>query len=123
MGWQHVSLTNRHTGACAHAPLCVCNLAASHACATRLAWHTGTRVRRVFADRLEARYEREGESHYMFSIDESEFLVDATRCGNKCRFINHSCGCARRCALHRHLRVQRKLQIGQVACKWLKVIG
>lgn len=39
----------------------------------------------------EQRYEESGiRSSYMFRIDQ-ETIIDATKCGNVARFINHSC--------------------------------
>ena len=39
----------------------------------------------------EKRYEDEGiGSSYLFRVDE-EYILDATKCGNLARFINHSC--------------------------------
>jgi SET domain-containing protein len=54
--------------------------------------YAGVRIRKVFADRLEAEYRRNGEDHYLFSVDGSDDLIDATRQGSLCRFVNHSCG-------------------------------
>lgn len=39
----------------------------------------------------EKRYEEEGiGSSYMFRVDH-DTIIDATKCGNFARFINHSC--------------------------------
>lgn len=39
----------------------------------------------------EQRYEDEGiGSSYMFRVDQ-DTIIDATKCGNLARFINHSC--------------------------------
>lgn len=39
----------------------------------------------------EKRYEEEGiGSSYMFRVDH-DTIIDATKCGNLARFINHSC--------------------------------
>lgn len=51
-------------------------------------------MRRVHADRLEDSYEKAGKDHYLFAVDQSEYLVDATNQGGMARFVNHSCGCA-----------------------------
>jgi SET domain-containing protein len=51
-------------------------------------------VRRVHADRLEDMYEKGGKDHYLFAVDQSEYIVDATNKGGMARFVNHSCGCA-----------------------------
>lgn len=45
----------------------------------------------VIADMREKRYEDEGiGSSYLFRIDQ-DIIIDATKCGNLARFINHSC--------------------------------
>lgn len=54
----------------------------------------GVIVRRVHADRLEDNYEKAGKDHYLFAVDQSEFIVDATNQGGMARFVNHSCGYA-----------------------------
>lgn len=54
----------------------------------------GVIVRRVHADRLEDSYEKAGKDHYLFAVDQSEYIVDATNQGGMARFVNHSCGCA-----------------------------
>lgn len=47
--------------------------------------------RQVIADMREKRYEEEGiGSSYMFRVDH-DTIIDATKCGNFARFINHSC--------------------------------
>ena len=44
----------------------------------------------------EKRYEEEGiGSSYMFRVDH-DTIIDATKCGNFARFINHSCNVRRR---------------------------
>ena len=48
----------------------------------------------MHADRLETMYEDMKCDHYLFSIDHSDYIVDATKSGGTCRFVNHSCGCA-----------------------------
>jgi len=53
--------------------------------------YIGEIVRSVVGDLREARYERQGiGSSYMFRINE-EYIIDATKNGNRARFINHSC--------------------------------
>ncbi|KAJ2795948.1 Histone-lysine N-methyltransferase setd1b, partial [Coemansia furcata] len=43
------------------------------------------------ADLREEQYEREGiGSSYLFRVDD-EIVIDATKCGNVARFVNHSC--------------------------------
>jgi SET domain-containing protein len=45
----------------------------------------------LIADVREKRYEKQGiGSSYLFRIDQ-DYVVDATKCGNLARFINHSC--------------------------------
>jgi len=53
--------------------------------------YVGQMIRPLVADVREARYEAVGiGSSYLFRID-TENIIDATRCGNLSRFINHSC--------------------------------
>ncbi|KAM9810638.1 histone-lysine N-methyltransferase SETD1B-A-like [Neosynchiropus ocellatus] len=53
--------------------------------------YVGQIIRQVVADVREQRYEEEGiGSSYLFRIDE-DTIIDATKCGNLARFINHSC--------------------------------
>ncbi|ORX66278.1 SET domain-containing protein [Linderina pennispora] len=53
--------------------------------------YIGERFRGALEDIREAQYEYEGiGSSYLFRID-SETVLDATKCGNVARFINHSC--------------------------------
>ncbi|TWW61166.1 Histone-lysine N-methyltransferase SETD1B-A [Takifugu flavidus] len=53
--------------------------------------YVGEIIRQVIADMREQRYEESGiRSSYMFRIDQ-ETIIDATKCGNVARFINHSC--------------------------------
>ncbi|XP_071945453.1 uncharacterized protein [Antedon mediterranea] len=53
--------------------------------------YVGQMVRQTIADMREKRYENIGiGSSYLFRID-SESIIDATKCGNFARFINHSC--------------------------------
>lgn len=48
-------------------------------------------VRPVLADLRETQYEAVGiGSSYLFRVD-LECIIDATKCGNLARFINHSC--------------------------------
>lgn len=50
----------------------------------------------VIADMREKRYEDEGiGSSYMFRVDH-DTIIDATKCGNFARFINHSCNVSAR---------------------------
>ncbi|KAM7018090.1 histone-lysine N-methyltransferase SETD1B-A-like [Tautogolabrus adspersus] len=53
--------------------------------------YVGQIVRQVIADMREQRYEEEGiGSSYLFRVDQ-DTIIDATKCGNLARFINHSC--------------------------------
>ncbi|XP_051269225.1 histone-lysine N-methyltransferase SETD1B-A isoform X4 [Dicentrarchus labrax] len=53
--------------------------------------YVGQNIRQVIADMREKRYEEEGiGSSYMFRVDH-DTIIDATKCGNFARFINHSC--------------------------------
>ncbi|KAK7086220.1 Histone-lysine N-methyltransferase setd1b [Halocaridina rubra] len=53
--------------------------------------YVGQSIRPVIADLREIQYEKIGiGSSYLFRID-TESIIDATKCGNLARFINHSC--------------------------------
>ncbi|ORZ32738.1 histone methyltransferase [Catenaria anguillulae PL171] len=54
--------------------------------------YVGEIVRQPIADVRERRYNAEGldGASYLFRLDD-ERVVDATKCGNYARFINHSC--------------------------------
>ncbi|KAJ2233725.1 Histone-lysine N-methyltransferase setd1b [Coemansia sp. RSA 1722] len=53
--------------------------------------YIGERIRAQLADLREEQYEREGiGSSYLFRVDD-EIVIDATKCGNVARFVNHSC--------------------------------
>ncbi|KAF4316270.1 hypothetical protein BBO99_00008621 [Phytophthora kernoviae] len=53
--------------------------------------YQGHMIGQRVADERERRYEEQGVgSCYMFRLDENT-IIDATRCGNLARFINHSC--------------------------------
>ncbi|BFF88926.1 histone-lysine N-methyltransferase SETD1 [Drosophila madeirensis] len=53
--------------------------------------YVGQMIRPVVADLRETKYEAIGiGSSYLFRID-METIIDATKCGNLARFINHSC--------------------------------
>ncbi|XP_028269644.1 histone-lysine N-methyltransferase SETD1B-A-like [Parambassis ranga] len=53
--------------------------------------YVGQVIRQVIADMREQRYEEEGiGSSYLFRVDQ-DTIIDATKCGNLARFINHSC--------------------------------
>ncbi|XP_076749548.1 SET domain containing 1 isoform X1 [Xylocopa sonorina] len=53
--------------------------------------YVGQMVRPVVADLRESQYEATGiGSSYLFRID-LDTIIDATKCGNLARFINHSC--------------------------------
>lgn len=53
--------------------------------------YVGQMIRPIVADLRETKYEAIGiGSSYLFRID-METIIDATKCGNLARFINHSC--------------------------------
>ena len=53
--------------------------------------YVGQKIRQPIADLREKRYEAIGiGSSYLFRIDHDD-IIDATKMGNKARFINHSC--------------------------------
>ncbi|XP_042232871.1 histone-lysine N-methyltransferase SETD1-like isoform X2 [Homarus americanus] len=53
--------------------------------------YVGQSIRSIIADLREIQYEKIGiGSSYLFRID-METIIDATKCGNLARFINHSC--------------------------------
>ncbi|KAL0979496.1 hypothetical protein UPYG_G00185860 [Umbra pygmaea] len=53
--------------------------------------YVGQCIRQGIADMREKRYEEEGiGSSYLFRVDQ-DTIIDATKCGNLARFINHSC--------------------------------
>lgn len=53
--------------------------------------YVGQGIRPIIADIREKKYTELGiGSSYLFRVD-LETIVDATRCGNVARFINHSC--------------------------------
>uniref|UniRef100_A0A3Q2ZGF9 [histone H3]-lysine(4) N-trimethyltransferase n=2 Tax=Hippocampus comes TaxID=109280 RepID=A0A3Q2ZGF9_HIPCM len=53
--------------------------------------YVGQIIRQNIADMRERRYEKAGiGSSYLFRVDQNT-IIDATKCGNLSRFINHSC--------------------------------
>lgn len=53
--------------------------------------YVGETLRQSLADLREKKYEAEGcGSSYLFRVD-TETIIDATKCGNLARFINHCC--------------------------------
>lgn len=53
--------------------------------------YVGQAIRQPIADLREKHYEQTGiGSSYLFRVDH-ETIIDATKCGNLARFINHSC--------------------------------
>ena len=53
--------------------------------------YVGEKIRQPIADLREKHYEMTGiGSSYLFRVDH-ETIIDATKCGNLARFINHSC--------------------------------
>lgn len=71
--------------------------------------YVGHVVRPVLSDVRETRYEKQGiGSSYLFRID-LDYVVDATKCGNLARFINHSCDVSRTFAFNSHLGAKNSL--------------
>lgn len=61
--------------------------------------YVGQKVRAIVADIRERQYEATGiGSSYLFRID-IDNIIDATKCGNLARFINHSCNVSINAAL------------------------
>jgi len=52
--------------------------------------YMGEIIGQAVADKREKLYEQKGIGCYMFKIREDE-IIDATKRGNKARFVNHSC--------------------------------
>ena len=53
--------------------------------------YVGQSIRSIIADLREIQYEKMGiGSSYLFRVD-LDSIIDATKCGNLARFINHSC--------------------------------
>ncbi|CAI9560632.1 unnamed protein product [Staurois parvus] len=53
--------------------------------------YVGQNIRQVVADMREKRYAQQGiGSSYLFRVDQ-DTIIDATKCGNLARFINHCC--------------------------------
>ncbi|XP_030637039.1 histone-lysine N-methyltransferase SETD1A [Chanos chanos] len=53
--------------------------------------YVGQNIRQMVADNREKRYAQEGiGSSYLFRVDH-DTIIDATKCGNLARFINHCC--------------------------------
>lgn len=53
--------------------------------------YVGQNIRQVVADMREKRYAQQGiGSSYLFRVDH-DTIIDATKCGNLARFINHCC--------------------------------
>lgn len=53
--------------------------------------YVGQNIRQMVADMREKRYVQEGiGSSYLFRVDH-DTIIDATKCGNLARFINHCC--------------------------------
>lgn len=64
--------------------------------------YVGETIRQSIGDLREKQYEVEGiNSNYMFRVD-SDTIVDATKCGNLARFINHSCDVSRSISIGKH---------------------
>jgi len=53
--------------------------------------YVGEVIRKTVSDKRENEYIAKGiGSSFMFKIDQN-LIIDATKCGNKARYINHSC--------------------------------
>uniref|UniRef100_A0A3P9DAB8 SET domain-containing protein n=1 Tax=Maylandia zebra TaxID=106582 RepID=A0A3P9DAB8_9CICH len=53
--------------------------------------YVGQNIRQMVADNREKRYAQQGiGSSYLFRVDH-DTIIDATKCGNLARFINHCC--------------------------------
>ena len=53
--------------------------------------YVGQAIRQSMADLRETKYEQQGiGSSYLFRVDH-DTIIDATKCGNLARFVNHSC--------------------------------
>lgn len=53
--------------------------------------YVGEKIRSIVADAREANYTAQGiDSSYFFRLDENR-VIDATKCGNMARYVNHSC--------------------------------
>lgn len=64
--------------------------------------YVGAILRHSVADEREKHYERIGiGSSYLFRID-GETVIDATKCGNLARFVNHSCDVSLSSTMKRH---------------------
>lgn len=62
-----------------------------HTSKLKTTWCVWSLRAQVIADMREKRYEDEGiGSSYLFRVDQ-DTIIDATKCGNLARFINHSC--------------------------------
>lgn len=69
--------------------------------------YVGQMVRPVVADLRESQYEATGiGSSYLFRID-LDTIIDATKCGNLARFINHSCNVSITIFIHFALKITR----------------
>ena len=69
----------------------ICLHEKNNSCVFQVIEYVGQRIRPLIADIREKHYETLGiGSSYLFRID-SESIIDATKCGNLARFINHSC--------------------------------
>ena len=79
--------------------------------------YVGETVRQTVGDLREKQYELEGiNSNYMFRVD-SDTIVDATKCGNLARFINHSCDVRQRARWRVRQRTWEVLLLAQLLCK------
>jgi len=65
---------------------CLCDVSAGE----MLMEYAGEVIRASVADVRERRYDAQGIGCYMFRCGDDD-VIDATKCGNVARFINHSC--------------------------------
>lgn len=81
--------------------------------------YVGSILRHSVADEREKQYERVGiGSSYLFRID-GETVIDATKCGNLARFVNHSCDVSV-AYMTKHYPVQNLWSLTSVAKKIVK---
>lgn len=61
--------------------------------------YVGQVIRQCVADLREKQYESSGiGSSYLFRVDRED-VIDATKCGNLARFINHCCNVSTSCVI------------------------
>lgn len=73
--------------------------------------YVGQNIRSVVADLREKQYEAIGiGSSYLFRID-MEAIIDATKCGNLARFINHCCNVSRQFFFYLCIKVKKSMKL------------